>query len=184
MSTAGPRPETALLPRLLSGTLVRGSAGLARHLEVHGSMPSIPTGRRGGAQEARAALIEEVSLAGLRGRGGGAFSTARKLRAVAEARGKPIVVVNGAEREPASLKDVTLLGCAPHLVLDGGALAAKAVGAEELIICVCEWSSDAMQSVSRAVEERKGLAGDPAKVSVVGVPAPTWQDTSWRSSPT
>jgi NADH:ubiquinone oxidoreductase subunit F (NADH-binding) len=144
--------------------------GLHRHIEVHGSMPTIGAGKRRGAEDGRAALIEEVRLSGLRGRGGAAFPTARKLRAVAHGGGRPIVVVNAAEREPGSLKDVTLLQSAPHLVLDGGALAAKAVGAEELIVCVCERASDTKQCVLGAVRERARLEGDPMKVSVVSVP--------------
>ena len=51
------------------------------------------------------------------------------MAAVAAARGRPFVVGNGAESEPASSKDVSLLWLAPHLVLDGLQLAAEAVGA-------------------------------------------------------
>ena len=64
-------------------------------------------------------LIDEIERAGLLGRGGAAFPTATKMRAVADARRRAIVVVNAAEGEPASLKDRTLLESLPHLVLDG-----------------------------------------------------------------
>ena len=47
-------------------------------------------------------------------------------------------MVNAAEGEPASLKDRTLCQSLPHLVLDGAQLAAQAVGADEVIVCVCE----------------------------------------------
>ena len=67
------------------------------------------------------------------------------MRAVAEAgrRAGPlrsqvgtVVIANGAESEPASAKDKLLLSRAPHLVLDGIALAAEAVGATRAYLCV------------------------------------------------
>ena len=74
-------------------------------------------------------LISTLQSAGLTGRGGAAFPTHRKLTAVANQKGTPVVVGNGAEGEPASDKDKTLLWSCPHLVLDGLQLAAEAVGA-------------------------------------------------------
>ena len=79
-------------------------------------------------------LIATVDEAGLRGRGGAAFPTAIKLRAVASGRRRPVVIANGSEGEPASRKDAELLTLGPHLVLDGAALAARAVGADEGIV--------------------------------------------------
>ena len=55
----------------------------------------------------------------------------RKLGIVARARGRKVIVANGAESEPASRKDALLLRAAPNLVLDGLQLAAEAVGASE-----------------------------------------------------
>jgi NADH:ubiquinone oxidoreductase subunit F (NADH-binding) len=76
-----------------------------------------------------------VDQAGLTGRGGAGFPAARKLAAVA-AGDAPVVVANGTEAEPASAKDKVLLARAPHLVLDGAALAAEIVGARQAIIVV------------------------------------------------
>ncbi|MGH7961504.1 MAG: NADH-ubiquinone oxidoreductase-F iron-sulfur binding region domain-containing protein, partial [Candidatus Binatia bacterium] len=84
--------------------------------------------QRGGYQASPAQLIAQVDAAGLRGRGGAAFPTARKLAAVAERPGDKFVICNGEEGEPASLKDRCLMERRPHLVLEGTLLACRAVG--------------------------------------------------------
>ncbi len=70
------------------------------------------------------------------------------------------MVVNGSETEPASAKDRLLLSRLPHLVLDGAALAASAVGAREVIVKVGEGAHDALASIEGAVAVR---TGDPAR---------------------
>jgi len=94
-------------------------------------------------------LLEEVELSGLVGRGGAAFPMAVKLRAVRDAgrRGHDTVVVaNGEEGEPASVKDRWLLRSRPHLVLDGLRLAAQIVGARRAYMYVSD------PAAARAVE--------------------------------
>jgi NADH:ubiquinone oxidoreductase subunit F (NADH-binding) len=110
-------------------------------------------------------LIEQVSDAGLRGRGGAGFPTGRKLRAVAAQRGEPIVVANGSEGEPASAKDKVLLARSPHLVLDGAVAAASAVGAAEAIVVCHPWVRDL---VAEALAERVTAGLDPVRLAVVG----------------
>jgi NADH:ubiquinone oxidoreductase subunit F (NADH-binding) len=149
LPTAESHPAPAL-PRLLTGIPPRGAMSLAEHLAVHGAAPSA----RGRGRGKTSPLIERIDRSGLGGRGGGSFPTARKMRAAAASRGRAIVVANGAEGEPASLKDRTLLHALPHLVLDGGILAAEAVGADELILCVCESELACAESVAQAIEER------------------------------
>ena len=82
-------------------------------------------------------LIPVLKAAGLTGRGGAAFPVHRKLAAVAEAATQPVVIGNGAEGEPASDKDKSLLWISPHLVLDGLQLAAEAVGSDRGWACTC-----------------------------------------------
>lgn len=118
------------------------------------------------------ALIAEVERSGLTGRGGGAFPAGRKLRVVAGAGRSPgrrgragaVVVANGSESEPASRKDSVLLALAPHLVLDGIALCAGAVGADRAYLCA--GTPAAAQSVAGAIAERDraGLSEVPAEV--------------------
>jgi NADH:ubiquinone oxidoreductase subunit F (NADH-binding) len=100
---------------------------LSAHLDRYGALP-----RTGGPRR----LILELRAAGLTGRGGAAFPVYRKLEAVAGAAGRAVVVANGAEGEPASDKDKTLLRAAPHLVLDGLQLAAQAVRATAAMLYV------------------------------------------------
>ncbi len=80
-----------------------------------------------------ARIRQAVTESGLVGRGGAGFPTGRKLSAVA-AGGRGVVVANGAEGEPASAKDHFLLMNAPHLVLDGVQLAARAAGARRAFV--------------------------------------------------
>lgn len=80
------------------------------------------------------ALLQAIADAGLTGRGGAGFPTARKLVAVASAGGRPVVVGNGAEGEPASSKDRALLAAVPHLVIDGLVLTAGVVGAARTVL--------------------------------------------------
>jgi NADH:ubiquinone oxidoreductase subunit F (NADH-binding) len=149
-----PSREPPLLPRLLAGIRPHGAMTLAEHISVHGEPARAPAARRRHDREHAAMLIDEIERAGLLGRGGAGFPTATKMRAVAGGRGRAIVVANGAEGEPASMKDSTLLEMAPHLVLDGAVIAAEAVDADEVIVCVCETAGAAARSVERALEER------------------------------
>ena len=140
------------LPRLLAGLGDGTAVSLREHLDVHGGLPMAASR---GRQRGGGALIDEVEDARLLGRGGAAFPTARKMRAVAAARGRPTVVANGAEGEPASGKDRVLLELVPHLVLDGATLAAEALGAQEAIIAVCELAPDGIAATAHAIEERE-----------------------------
>ena len=69
--------------------------------------------------QAPPASFNPVALPPATGRGGAAFPVHRKLAAVAQAGTRPVVIGNGAEGEPASEKDKSLLWISPHLILDG-----------------------------------------------------------------
>src|SRR6202142_1975938 len=139
---------TTGLPRLLSALSYGDAAELDRHIDTHGPLP---VERELDAK----AIVELVDRAGLRGRGGAAFPTGTKMRAVRAARGQPVVVVNGCESEPISAKDALLLAELPHLVLDGAELAARAVGAQEAIIAFETPNLSARASLERALSERR-----------------------------
>ncbi len=160
-------PAAPSLPRLLEGIPAHGALDLQSHMDVHGPLPlAHKRGRR-----VESPLIGRIERSRLGGRGGAGFPTATKMRAVAGARGRAIVVVNAAEGEPASLKDRTLCQSLPHLVLDGAQLAAQAVGADEVIVCVCESAAPSIHSITAAIAERRRLPGAPSRVKVSAVPS-------------
>jgi NADH:ubiquinone oxidoreductase subunit F (NADH-binding) len=152
-------------PRLLGGWHETGrAAGLGEHLERYGG-PPVPRSR-GDRQQ----LIEDVGRSGLTGRGGAAFPTARKLAAVAAASGPAVVVANGMESEPASRKDETLLTLAPHLVLDGIAVAAAAVGAREAHICLSRRRPRQVERIEHELRQRERAGLDRLPVPVHTLP--------------
>jgi NADH-quinone oxidoreductase subunit F len=74
-------------------------------------------------------VIEEVTKAGLRGRGGAGFPTGRKWGFVRAASGEEkFVVCNGDEGDPGAYMDRTVLEGNPHAVIEGMAIGAYAIG--------------------------------------------------------
>ncbi|MGI6035222.1 MAG: NADH-quinone oxidoreductase subunit NuoF [Limnochordia bacterium] len=82
-------------------------------------------------------VIEEVLTSGLRGRGGGGFPTGLKWRFTRQAPGeKKYLVCNADEGDPGAFMDRSILEGDPHALLEGMAIAAYAVGADEGYIYV------------------------------------------------
>ncbi len=148
---------------LLGGWRASRSPDLASHLAFHGH-PPLPRPGDGTWPERFAATID---MSGLTGRGGASFPSAAKLRLVRATRGRSRLVVNAMEGEPASTKDSVLLSCVPHLVLDGAELAAAALGAEGIVVCVAPEHHDTARALSRALDERTGttLASVPVTMA-------------------
>jgi NADH:ubiquinone oxidoreductase subunit F (NADH-binding) len=140
--------------RLLGGLRADGQPlSLAEHLEQYGSLP---------LELRPEELRRRIAESGLTGRGGAGFPTAAKLESVLGGRTRPIVVANGTEGEPTSGKDKVLLAYAPHLVVDGSLLAARAVGAKQVVIAT---TSAAHATVARALAERPREAGIAVQAS-------------------
>ena len=77
-------------------------------------------------------LIVEIETSGLIGRGGAAFPTGMKWKFTRRSEANPkYVICNADESEPGTFKDRVLLEKRPHLLLEGMALAAYAIGAEK-----------------------------------------------------
>ncbi|MBW3575456.1 MAG: hypothetical protein KY450_11405 [Actinobacteria bacterium] len=143
------------------------------------SLSDYVTRRRGGEAISRARALgpggtaKEVTLSGLRGRGGGGFPTGRKwsgLRAEPASAGDRYVVCNGAEGEPGTFKDRSILRADPYQVVEGLAIAALAVEARAAYLCVKEKFTEEIARLSVALEEMAaaGLAGDVPISLVVG----------------
>ncbi|HEY4993941.1 MAG TPA: NADH-ubiquinone oxidoreductase-F iron-sulfur binding region domain-containing protein [Nakamurella sp.] len=113
-------------------------------------------------EPAPGALISMVEAAGLRGRGGAGFPTARKLVAVAhQARHgrRAVVVANCCDGDPTSAKDDVLVSRSPHLVIDGALLAAASVHADRVILAVHRGSPSG-DDLRTALAERPSAVAD------------------------
>ncbi|WP_299051950.1 NADH-ubiquinone oxidoreductase-F iron-sulfur binding region domain-containing protein [uncultured Nocardioides sp.] len=144
------------VPRLLAGGPGRGpGADLPAHRTHWGPLPVVAAG----------ALVRALEEVALTGRGGASFPLHRKLATVAtRSRGDAVVVANGAEGEPGSRKDATLLALAPHLVLDGVQVAAAATGAASAWLVVERGAS--VDALHAALAARH----DPVPVRVHALP--------------
>ena len=127
---------------------------------------------RGGGEGLRVARLlgpwrtaEEVTLSGLRGRGGGGFRTGRKWLSVLDASRddeRRFVVANGAEGEPGTFKDRAILRHNPYQVIEGLAIAAMTVRASQAFLAIKSSSTVEVEILRRALVEMRatGLAGD------------------------
>ncbi len=115
---------------------------------------------------ARERLFAELEAAGLRGRGGAGFPAHLKWRAVAKHRTRqdvrPVVVCNADEGEPGTFKDRAIALLRPMLLLEGLALAAWAIGADEVIIYLRGEQGGALASLQAAIAALReaGRLGD------------------------
>ena len=106
-------------------------------------------------------VIDTIIKSGLRGRGGGGFPTGMKWKFTAANRGgKSYVVCNGDEGDPGAFMDRSVMEGDPHKLLEGIAIAAYAVGADEAYIYVRAEYPLAIKRLRKAIaqaEERHFL---------------------------
>src|SRR5574344_1785096 len=109
-------------------------------------------------------VVQEILDSGLRGRGGGGFPTGRKWQFTAANRGgKSYVVCNGDEGDPGAFMDRSVMEGDPHKLLEGIAIAAFAIGADEAYIYVRAEYPLAIKRLRRAIkdaEERNFLGNN------------------------
>ncbi len=108
------------------------------------------------------AIIEEITRAGLRGRGGGGFPTGKKWRTCRQAHGTPkYVICNADEGDPGAYMDRSLLEGNPHRVLEGMIIGAYAIGAIEGYVYVRDEYPLAVKHIMLAIEQarERGMLG-------------------------
>lgn len=107
-------------------------------------------------------VVAEISRSGLRGRGGAGFPSGVKWGLVARAEGdQKYVICNGDEGDPGAYMDRSIMEGDPHRVLEGMAIAAYAVGANQGYIYVRGEYPLAIRRLQRAIRqaEREGVLG-------------------------
>jgi NADH-quinone oxidoreductase subunit F len=108
-------------------------------------------------------IIETIKSSGLRGRGGAGFPTGVKWETCRNAPGTPkYVICNADEGDPGAFMDRTILESNPHLMVEGLAIAARAVGAEQGYVYIRAEYPLAVERVTLAVQQarEKGLLGN------------------------
>ena len=127
-----------------------GRETLAGHVGRWGTLPELDGGQ----------VLALLRSSGLDGRGGGGFPLARKVATALAGGGRPVLVVNASESEPASGKDRLLCARRPHLVLDGAALVATALGVSSVTVHLHRGADGPVEGVTRAVAERRSCRLD------------------------
>jgi len=108
-------------------------------------------------------VIDIIKKSGLRGRGGGGFPTGLKWESCKKAKGDmKYVVCNADEGDPGAYMDRAVLEGNPHSILEGMAIGAYAVGAQNGYIYVRQEYPLAVKHFTRALEQARdyGLLGE------------------------
>jgi bidirectional [NiFe] hydrogenase diaphorase subunit len=107
-------------------------------------------------------VIAAVTRSGLRGRGGAGYPTGLKWATVAKNPGKTkYVICNGDEGDPGAFMDRSVMESDPHRILEGMAIAAYAVGANQGFVYVRAEYPLAVARLNKAIQQgnRLGVLG-------------------------
>jgi formate dehydrogenase iron-sulfur subunit len=111
---------------------------------------------------AGAAIVQEVTDSGLRGRGGAGFPTGIKWKTVADAKAdQKYIVVNADEGDSATFADRMIMEGDPFTLIEGMVIAGIAVGATKGYVYIRSEYPDAVEVMKAAVRIgfEKGLLG-------------------------
>lgn len=117
----------------------------------------------------RREVLDEITLSGLRGRGGAAFPTGRKWTTAFENESDvKYLICNADEGEPGTYKDRTIIENDPHSIIEGMLIAAHVIGAKECFIYVRGEYANCITLLRNALSQakEKGLMGE-VTISVV-----------------
>jgi NADH:ubiquinone oxidoreductase subunit F (NADH-binding) len=144
IAPAGFQSDVAVVvgPRLLSG--IGNGPGLPQHRQAWPE-PRVLHGKQ---------LLDLLHHAEIRGRGGAGFPFARKYQTALESGKRRCVVVNASEGEPGSAKDSALILTAPHLILDGAEIVARAMNVKTIQIMVPSERPAVRPALEQALDER------------------------------
>ena len=85
-------------------------------------------------------VIQEIDKAGLRGRGGAGFPTARKWQFCRNAPGeKKYIICNADEGDPGAFMDRSILEADPHTLIERLIIAGYAIGPTRIYLCRAEY---------------------------------------------
>jgi len=102
------------------------------------------------------AVLDEITGATLRGRGGAGFPMGRKASLLAKDTGKPIyLVVNADESEPGAFKDRDVMGLTPHRLLEGCLISAHGIESKDVFIYIRGEYEREYNVLSAALEEAR-----------------------------
>lgn len=108
-------------------------------------------------------VINEMKKSGLRGRGGGGFPTGLKWSfAAGNKADKKYILCNADEGDPGAFMDRSILEGDPHAVIEGMALAAYAIGADEGFVYIRAEYPIAVERLQIAIDQAKesGILGN------------------------
>jgi NADH-quinone oxidoreductase subunit F len=149
------RARRVLHPKPLASLADYRAAGGLRGLQI--AQATDPT-------EITATVLESR----LRGRGGAGFPAGRKWQTVAsnaQAGYPAAVVVNGAEGEPGTFKDRSILRHNPYQVVEGAFIAARAVHADRVVIALKASFTTEVRRTRAALAEMRMAGVLPASIS-------------------
>jgi len=108
-------------------------------------------------------VITEIERSGLRGRGGAGYSTYLKWSAVFDSKSKKkYIICNGDEGDPGAFMDRMLMESYPYRIIEGIAIAAYSVGADEGYLYIRAEYPLAIRRVNKAIEQcqQRGFLGN------------------------